>query len=136
MESHLDHTGRTNDRVADQMEIPVLLVMEEIVAVVQEVMLMVPQERVQRRTEHFADVPVPQFAAETVEVVRLDPLERVQQRTSGQNEDVPQFPEETVEMMRLVPGERVHRRANCGGAYCINFGGHCRRVQDCTTGAI
>ena len=58
-------------------------------------MTLVPRERVQQRTaEHFADVPVPQFAAETVEVVRLDSHERVQQGTVEQIEDAPQCSED------------------------------------------
>ena len=50
------------ERTADQMvDIPVPPVMEEIVAVVQEVVRLLPQERVQRRTAQHA--PVPQITA-------------------------------------------------------------------------
>ena len=69
---------RIKGGIADQMvDIVVLPVMEEIVAVVQEVVKLVPHVRVQQRTVEHATVP--QFLEETVEVVA--PTERVQQRT-------------------------------------------------------
>ena len=92
--------GRVVDRVAD---IPVPLAMEEIQAV-QEVVKLVPQERVQQRAvEH---VKVPQLLEETVEVV-LAPTERVQLRTVEEIVDVPQILDETVEVLKLVPKKRV-----------------------------
>ena len=79
---------RIKGPVADQLvDIPVPLVMEEIVAVVQEVVRLVPQERVQRKTvEH---VRVRQILNETVEVARLVPRERVQQRIGEKIVEVP-----------------------------------------------
>ena len=57
------------NRRSDGLSVPV--VMEEIVAVVQEVERLVPQERVQRRTpEHVVDVPVPMVFEQIAEVVR------------------------------------------------------------------
>ena len=54
---------RIKDRIADQiLDILVPLVMEEIVAAMQEVMRLVPQERVQQRTvDPIVDFPVPQI---------------------------------------------------------------------------
>ena len=53
---------RIKDRIAEQMvDIPVLRVMEEIVAAVQEVIRLVRQECVQQRIdEQLVEVPVPQ----------------------------------------------------------------------------
>ena len=69
---------RIRGQVADQMvDVPVPLVMEEIMTVVQEEEKLVPQERVQQRTaENIEDTP--QFREETVEMVGLVPQERVQ----------------------------------------------------------
>ena len=69
---------RIRGQVADQMvDVPVPLVMEEIMTVVQEEEKLVPQERVQQRTaENIEDIP--QFREETVEMVGLVPQERVQ----------------------------------------------------------
>ena len=68
---------RIKHRVAVQMvNISVLRVMEEIVAVVQEVVKLVPQERVQQWT--VEQVPVPRIPEETVKFVRPVPRERVQ----------------------------------------------------------
>ena len=83
--------------------------MEEIVAVVQEVVRLVPQERVPQRTvEH---VPVPHILEETVEVVRLVPQERVQQRIDEQMVEllIPRIVEVNVDVVRLVPQQRVQR---------------------------
>ena len=90
---------RTKDRIADHMvDIPVPLVMEEIVAVVQEVVRLVSQECVQQRIdEEPVEVPVPQVWDEIAEVVRLVPQERVQR-----------IDEQIVEV------------------YFTNYGGHCR----------
>ena len=87
----------------------VVPVMEEIVAVVQEVVRLVPQERVPQRTvEH---VPVPRILEETVEVVRLVPQERVQQRIDEQMVEllIPRIVEVNVDVVRLVPQQRVQR---------------------------
>ena len=50
--------------------------MDDIVAVVQEVVKLVPRERVQQRTSEHATVP--QFLEETVVEVVLTPTERLQ----------------------------------------------------------
>ena len=94
---------RTKGQVADQMlDIPVLPVKEEIVAVLQEEEKLVPQDRVQQPTVEHA--PVPQLLEETVELA-LSPTERVQRRTV----DVPmsQVLGDTIVVVRLVLRERV-----------------------------
>ena len=139
---------RDPERIAKQMlDIRVPWGMEEILAVVQEVVVFAPTGRVQQRTVEHATVP--EFPEQTVEVVPA-PTERVHQRTVEQvpvpqilaetvevalvprervrhgivDVPVPQVLEETVEVGRLDPHEQtVDRRANCG---CTSFSGRDR----------
>ena len=92
------------ERCQDQqlVHIDVFLAKEEIATVVWEVVRLVSQERVQQRTpELFVGAPVLQILDET--------------RRDG---------------IGSPTGTRAatDRRANCGGVFSINCGGHCRRV--------
>ena len=122
----LGPTERVQQRTVEYVPASERQVTEETVVVA-----VVPNERVQQWS---VDASMPQVLEETVEVVRLAPHARVQQRTAGANWGY------TSVSGRDRGGEvvptrtsAVDRRAKCRGANFTNYGGDCRRVQNCTT---